>query len=142
MKTCNTLRALFLLVALSFSAGTFAASPAIESIVNHEYTIYSDAQLIFVPRKSENGEKEKEAKKEASEETSVEANKEIPAVESAPALMLDAVSGATNPLKGGEERKELSKVRTANTTQNVEELFWLRKKARPDVKFSPFPMVM
>lgn len=142
MKTCSTLRALFLLVALSFSVGTFAASPATEHTGNHESTFYSDAQLIFVPRKSENGEKEKEAKKEASEETSVEAKSEIPAVESAPTLMLDAVSGATNPLKVEDESNELSKARTAKTSQNAEELFWLRKKARPDVEFSPFPMVM
>ena len=142
MKTRRTSRVLFLLLAISFSAGSYAASEMAEYAVDHEFSIHSESQLIFVPRKTENGEKEKEGKKEASEEENAEAKKEVSVVKAAPSLMLDAVSGATVPLKEAEERKHFSEVIAPKKSPNSEELFWLRKKARPDVEFSPFPMVM
>lgn len=95
-----------------------------------------------MPRKSADGEKEKEGKKEAFEETSLENKKEVPEIKSSPSLMLDGISGATSPLKEGDERKKISEIITPKASQNAEELFWLRKKARHDVEFSPFPMVM
>lgn len=142
MKTCNKTNVLFLLVAFSFSLGSFAASGLSNHTVSHEFTITSDSQLIFIPRKSENGEKEKETKKKSSEDSIGEAKEEVSEVKSAPGMMLDAVSGATSPLKDDEKNKEFSKLTPSNKSQNAEEIFWLRKKARPDVEFSPFPMVM